>query len=470
MFRIVPARIGYVNGRHGELLRALATPGCIACREGAWAEERFVAAYVHEAYTDANLLAHLVASLGFCPAHTRLVAGQSEAPHVLPSAYAHMLGGIRERWGAALASGRLAPARRRRVRARSAALFPARCPLCESRDATVTSLLRALSGALGEPEVVAGYLENGGVCLPHARLLLPWCARTGALVVTALLQTRFEALWHRDPGGAGSELPSPSAGASVAEPLVSLDTDAVVRAPLRRRLVELAGTLAARERDASILESVALRLTIDACPVCLAAGVTEARALAWLAAESARDPAALRAEGVTLCSRHLHDAAMNDAAAAHRLAALALHAARADVAPVHAHFEARRRDADDAVMVFARSNACFVCRAMTVASHREAALLDTVLRDVPTATRYRGAHGVCVRHALVQPPLTVVHVLGARLAIVAWELAEANRRSAWPERFDVPRSMGGAWMRAPALFDGHTYLGGPAVPIAAAGE
>lgn len=71
-----------------DLLRELEEPGCVACRRGAWSEDRFVSGFVHEAYSNAGLRDWLRRSLGFCPAHTRRFLGMRESAWVMDGVYA----------------------------------------------------------------------------------------------------------------------------------------------------------------------------------------------------------------------------------------------------------------------------------------------------------------------------------------------------------------------------------------------
>jgi hypothetical protein len=93
-------------------------------------------------------------------------------------------------------------------------------------------------------------------------------------------------------------------------------------------------------------------------------------------------------------------------------------------------------------------------------------LLLTAFRDDPTARRYQASHGLCARHLLdlladarAAPARAVL--LG-RLDVLAWELAEADRKQAWALRYQPAGPETGAWLRAAAMVDGAMFLGGPA--------
>jgi hypothetical protein len=57
-------------------------------------------------------------------------------------------------------------------------------------------------------------------------------------------------------------------------------------------------------------------------------------------------------------------------------------------------------------------------------------------------------------------------VLLARLDVLAWELAEADRKQAWALRYQPSGPEATAWLRATALVDGGVFLGGPASRLA----
>jgi hypothetical protein len=459
--------------RYDNLQRELSTAGCVACRLADWSEERFVVAFLHESHTDASLLDHLGDSLGFCARHTRRLLSLSEASWVMLGVYADVVREAHRRWD-----------RRGGItRAHRPAVFPAECPMCESGRGIVDSTLRVLAADLGDAagpaHISALYESNGGLCVSHARGMLPWCGQRAARTILRVLAGAVD---RHNPLGPPTEL------------LIGRDPDSPRRAPLRHAMRHLADAFGAREADQDVLESVADRLVIRACPCCVAQGIGEARALAWLATESARDLPALAADGVTVCARHLHDMLVDDAAAAARLASLERVRLRWDVASAEARFDglmaptgpARLLRAVDwvagggrqtvarALAAFTRPPECFVCRAMRIAGTRERALLTAALRDAPTRARYEAAHGLCVRHALGFGPSNTAsntasqctsRTLGARLAVLSWELDTAANRRSWGERFDMWRSAPGAWLRAGTALDGQIFLGGPAMRL-----
>lgn len=78
-----------------------------------------------------------------------------------------------------------------------------------------------------------------------------------------------------------------------------------------------------------------------------------------------------------------------------------------------------------------------------------------------TRAAYYESHGLCLRHALARPDPTVREVLTARLGVLAWELDEGGRKSAWSSRHEGRGDETTAWLRAPVQLDGHAFLGAP---------
>ncbi len=416
-----------------DLLDALAGDACPACRRAGSAEERFRFAFLSESYTDPGVVADLSASRGFCPEHTRLLLRELEASWVLPGVYRTVVEAVLERW------------------TRRPGEPPAgRCPICASRAGAVESWLRAFLLALEDRVVQRAYEGSAGLCVTHARAALALARGDAAKRIAEVLAGRLE----RRPGTA-----------DFAFPLAGPDPDAPVRAVLRSRLAGISARLAPCEEHRPLREGLAARLAVDACPVCLGGGLGERRALAWLAARSCDRLAELATDGIRLCARHLRDVASDDPPAGARLLELERTRVLGELAWLAERLGERRRARREGLAIFARAPACFVCGAATELAERERALLRAALRDRRLAAQYAGSHGVCLAHAGAIPDETVRRGTAARLALIHWELEEVCRKSAWPARFEAPRSEGDAWIRAPALLDGRVYLGAPATRL-----
>ncbi len=130
-----------------------------------------------------------------------------------------------------------------------------------------------------------------------------------------------------------------------------------------------------------------------------------------------------------------------------------------------------RRDHRKALALLPRSGRCGGCTAWDTAARRTLELLLAGLADRPTAQRYQAAHGLCLHHVLtlgdgLSAPLPA-EVLQARLGVLAWELAEVQRKHAWAVRYEPAGTEAAAWWRAAALLDGRVFCGGPAMPLPA---
>ena len=215
---------------------------------------------------------------------------------------------------------------------------------------------------------------------------------------------------------------------------------------------------------------------IDACPVCHAGGRAERRYLDWRRHEERADAVDLDQEPGLLCAEHLHDLAAVDAQAGERAAARVrerwLHEVtgvlrRWPVAASPARpFLRRRRQVPQVRFSVAF---CPACRARDGAEEHHLDLLLRLLAQRPYAEAYEATHGVCVRHALLVGDSTaaalVRRALRARLAVVAWEVAEAARKNGWDARHERPGPEQTARLRLAALLDGATFLGGPAKQV-----
>lgn len=434
-------------GQYTDLLRDLAQPGCVGCRRAAWSEDRFVSAFVHEAYTDAQLRKRLRVSLGFCAEHARRLLATTQAPWVMGTVYADIFAEACERWDAGRGRG------------------PAACPMCESRDGVVDTVLRLLTTALRESRVWRAFAANGGLCVAHARRALRWSGP----IATARIVERLE-----------------RAVTSVAPPceaLIGPDRDRELRAIPRSTLKQLAASAASGEARTEPQRLLA-QLQVEACVACLTRGLAEEQALRWLESESALEIDALAADGVQLCGVHLNDAFGDDKDAATRLAALTQRQLTREVTWLRLRLSLRglrKLEASRATRAFSKAPRCFVCAAGEPAAAREIALLRAALENAAIARRFESSHGVCLHHAreLVTSAALGVRAgcasvtelvqreTSARLAIMRWELDELRRQADWRARHEVRHGNEMTWLRAPALLDGRVFLGAPAVPLSA---
>jgi hypothetical protein len=179
------------------------------------------------------------------------------------------------------------------------------------------------------------------------------------------------------------------------------------------------------------LDVLSERLAIGVCPLCAAMGHAEAR-LIGSAGREMTDPGSQ-----PWCGAHLRD-----------LAALDPERARGVEHDMHAGSE----------------TGCVVCASVSAEEQRQVELLLVALRDPAICRRYEDGTGLCFRHveAVGVPwPAIVREMLAAQLAILQWELEEAERKLSWQGRYERPGPESNAWLRAPVQLDGRVSLGRP---------
>ncbi len=473
-----------------DALHLLAEGLCAVCRQRDDGARSWLTYFVNDSNSDLGVRARMRDAVGFCPAHTRHLLGDTSASWLLPSVQAEALAG-----GLHLLDD---------DRARQGP-----CPACEAAHAAEERALLAVLRALPQ-DPVRDAVRGGALCVPHELALVGRAdANAGAAVAAAATErlthlarrapnkahagpahgdADAESSGTRDSGGtgdsgvrgtdhggsgargsdhggsadAGSGTPGSDhsgsgrgggggAGGALVDVLAGLDADA----PARGRYLARLDPLLDAERAAAhrpVAERWAADLRLACCPLCLAEHRAARRLLRWAAtADDSRQAAGRQAEGTSaLCPRHLHDLAGLDGPHVGALLAENAETWRDRLAG-----GARPRTA-----------ACRACEEERLAHARQAALLTAALRDPVHARAYEEAHGVCLRHVLVwggAPPAPVRTALGARLALLGWELAEARRKQDWRTRHEVKGAEMTSGSRAPTLLDGRVHAGSPAV-------
>lgn len=455
-------------------LTLLRAPGCPACRHGGAAEDRFFTWFMIESYNEPSTIQRLRASIGLCPEHSRRLLTDVPSWSVGNYVYEYVL-------KAAITQleqpSPIAP-----------------CPACASRVESTAAALDSITSSLGRTPVATAFEETGGFCLVH---LLEALSRSDGDTSQRLCAV-FRRSLDRDPRWVRDE-----------------DRDT----PLRRRLRRLlpVGDLPSGEPAASVLDGLEERFTVRACPICLSVGKMADRYLEWFGHVWRSRREDLERSG-TLCATHLADLGEVDADAAR----WATGRAARDWDAAVARFQDRMASLpSDSLVTRLRSRPpspranpdaergseeppstedsstgssgglaaamrgpatarrvalhrlrdakapCPACSALAATERRETALLVAALRDRPTGRRYEASHGACLHHVLSAPALAehplVREVVSARLAVLRWELEEADRKRAWPFRHEPRGPEASAWLRAPALLDGRTFEGGPPV-------
>jgi hypothetical protein len=378
--------------------------------------------------------AQLRASMGMCPAHARrLIDGVGEG-HIMTIVMREALAG-----------------------ARSAVREDTQIGSCAACVAVASGLNRGrtlLLDGLQDPSLVRLYGKHEGICLVH---LLDAVPVAPASTLRQLTERLLDSL-------------NEGAGAALIRLLAGSDADAPRRAIWRERLPEPPAV-------SSTVEGLSDRLQVDACPVCLAAGVAGRDYLRWFVARSAEGDPSLSNDPGEFCAAHLHDVALAGPAVvskqaagdkrAARLAQLELFLARVAATPTPPR-RGRRATSDaldDARRQLLASPYCALCHAREGIQRAQHELIAATLGLAVVRERYERSHGLCVRHArqLADGPAArfARQHADARLAVMAWEVQETARKYAWAYRHEAGGPERDGWVRGLAQIDGRVFDGGP---------
>ena len=268
-----------------EFERLLTERACPVCRYVADTERSFFSWFEIESYSSSAVQAQLRAGMGMCPAHARrLIDGLGEG-HIMTIVMREALAGARSvlRDDTQIGS----------------------CAACAAVASGSTRARSFLLDGLQDPSLVRLYAEHEGICLVH---LLDAAPVAPAATLKMLTERLLESL-------------NENAGPGLIGLLAGSDPDAPRRALWRDRLPELPAA-------GSTVERLSDRLQIDACPVCLAAGVAGHDYLRWFIGHAAEGDSSLSNDPGELCATHLHDVALADPGVASNQAADHKRAAR----------------------------------------------------------------------------------------------------------------------------------------------
>ncbi len=434
-----------------DVLELLDEPGCVLCRtQDGWVST-WVAWFRAENHSADPTLRTVQESLGFCPAHTRLLLGLG-APTILRAPWEFVLSAAISRVEAALKGS---PDGR-------AAIAP--CPICHVVAVRVQEASEDLLPALQMGRIAAALRDRGGLCYNHLRDLLAHLSPRQANVVAGAVRALLSSVQPNTPQAcvalAGHDADAPSRARLLQAQLRSLETEPTGLPPNDRLVVDLAA---------------------DSCPVCRAVGREQARFLVWLAMHRQENgPSGL---DLQLCHRHLHDTwAVGDAgpkmtsqrlSLCHRLVtALASTAAAAAE-----RGRQPRRFADspsrslpgganpagayeDALAEIMGKSYCRCCRIAQVTEERQLALVGACIDDYRVTDALARGHGLCLRHGSLLGAGPVLRRLLTRLREAAWEQVESTRKQTWDARYEPRGAEQTVWRRVPMLLDGEVYLGG----------
>ena len=421
-----------------EFERLLAERQCPVCGYVADTERSFFSWFEIESYTSSAVQAQMRAAMGMCPAHARRLIDGVGAGHIMTIVMREGLAG-----------------------ARSVLRDDTQVGSCSACVAIASGASRARAfvlDGLEDPSPRPSVRKHEGVCLVH---LLDAVPVAPAATLKLLTQRLVDGL-------------NEGVGAALIGLLAGLDADAPRRAVWHDRLPELPAA-------GSTVERLCDRLQVDACPVCLAAGVAGRDYLHWFIARCAEGDSSLTNDPGELCATHLHDVALADPALASnqavdhkratRIAQLELLLARlADLPPQPRRSRRRASDGlDDARRHVLASPYCAACHAREGNQRAQHDLIAASLTLPIVRERYERSHGLCVRHArqLDGGPAArfARQHADARTDLIAWEVQETARKYAWAHRHETDGPERNGWLRGLAQIDGRVFDGGPP-PIA----
>lgn len=463
----------------------LAGPGldCAVCAYRDRSVERRLFFAVAEGISEPSFLATFTASGGYCPRHARLTLVRGEGPRY-GYAYLH---------GLPIALRRLSemPAR---------GLEP--CVICLTEGWAEDHAVWALATSQPSGDASAQLGPDAELCLTHASALVrraPW--RRYGEARRRLIRT----LAHPDPRSpdpARAALDSPEIERSVRACLslvAGSDHDAGPRGPLD----SVSGPATTAERTVGAVgsgdtswtrglltgEGLCGELVAGRCPACSASQAATTTFLAWLAGEE-RTANELR-DLQRLCGEHAwwaraawpraviraldgsrerwsgRLATLPPAGPASRWRERLGPVSRASLLAASRPAETLRAALDRAL----RPVDCLACRAAVTAAERTIELVDVTLADPAGARAYTAGTGLCLRHLdrglarlSERSRAIVLERAGAMVGLLAWELAEALRKSSWSVRYEPPGPEVGAWRRAMAYAAGDPAVAPQPVP------
>ncbi|MGA2927642.1 MAG: hypothetical protein ABSG43_16925 [Solirubrobacteraceae bacterium] len=416
-----------------EFEHLLRTRGCPVCAYVAESERSFWSWFEIESFSAVEMHARLRTGVGMCPAHLRTLIDQVGGGHIMTTVVREALAGARQLVRGELQAGA--------------------CPACEALGSAVARATQLVADGLLDQSTARRYRDHGGMCLPHALDAVRSADRAAVIPVAERLLA----------GLTDEDRPA------TVEALAGRDPDAVRRAGWRERLPRTPGA-------GSTLERLCARLEIEACPVCLAAGLADSRFLEWFVERRAHDDGSLATDPGEFCAAHLHDLALIDA----RAVSLPVQRKRAARSAELRRFVDRlaqappvprrgRRAVDDLARWTAELVAerhCPACNARAGVERSQLELLGASLSLPAVRECYERSHGLCVRHVQAVTGESSVRVvrrqLDARLAVLAWEVGETARKYGWAYRHEHGGPEQDAWARSLAQLDGRVFEGGPA--------
>ncbi len=432
-FRLWPQR-GDAR-KHTEVLACLAHQGCALCAEEEEAQNRYLNWFAIESHGQVETIRALQRAKGFC--HRHAVLFQRTAPDWLLVRYYRIL--------VTHALDTLSD---------NAEVSTDPCPVCNAQVQAKRRFVARLDLALESPEVYQHFQQSKGFCLRHlgeASEILSLKALDRAVRVLA--------------DGLSSAQVDQAA-------LLLWGTGAPALAPVSCLQAEPEAPGSGCSQALSTLQQEVLR---GYCPACSAAATTQWSYLTRLVIEVPEaEPYQWRAS-LELCREHAMDfsalapppvwSAFVERAREAGLGYLAGFAkAYSESPPARLPWPRRKRPRLEAAIKRLSRRWCQVCHEQAAASARSTTFLPQALTDEQTRQIYGKTLGTCFAHFITAPAEAhkedswklVRAAMRSRLLVVAFELGEVERQSAWSARYENKLSVRAAWQRAARVYDGFT--------------
>ena len=166
------------------VLDAMREPGCPLCRMLAAASHHYLDGILYEAVNTEEFRARFRAARGFCPRHSREVAGFESALGAT-ILLREVLGDALDRWRLAAAKGRaIKPPR-------------AKCPACVTEDALVRNFLDTTFGHIGDARLLDAWRASDGLCVAHFEALLAEAPAKTRVALVEIEAAKVERLLKR---------------------------------------------------------------------------------------------------------------------------------------------------------------------------------------------------------------------------------------------------------------------------------
>jgi hypothetical protein len=252
--------------------------GCPACSYVEEAERSFFTWFAIESSSTAEMRAQLRAAMGMCPTHSRRLLEAISEGHVMTTVMREALAGARQWIGGNIE--------------------PGTCPACAAAQVANDAAVQLVLDSLRDRAMSRLYYEHSGMCTMH--------------VIRA-----FEAAEAPVLEALGQRLRATLAETDDEDRLLQMLAGSGRDSPGRMRW---RAALPDEPEGQSTIDELCRRLTLEACPVCLAGGWIERRFLEWFVERSRAQDPSIETDPGELCATHLHDLALADRVAALRAA------------------------------------------------------------------------------------------------------------------------------------------------------